>query len=189
MVRWIKKYWHDPVWSKVFAGAILAGAAAIGAYFFDWWPIISHVFAVMFSFVLSKTEVPNWLLGFLVLAFLLVIAVIGLLIWNKQHPGNQIPNWRNYTKDTFFDIRWTWRYDETNKVYDLYSFCPHCDFQIYPIINRNMFRDFTHIHFYCESCNYAFGSHSEDIPQFENKVIRHIQRKIRNGSWATNQIA
>jgi hypothetical protein len=181
----IKKYWHDPVWSKVIAGAILAVTAGISTYFFDWWPIIGRVLKATLDFVLSSTSTPIWLLGILLIPLLLVLIVIGLVIWSKLRPSNQIPIWRNYTKDTFFDIRWTWRYDETNKIIDLYSFCPDCDFQIYPQPNRDFLGQFTHIQFHCENCGRDFGKTQEYVAQFENKVIRHIQRKIRNGSWKT----
>jgi hypothetical protein len=36
----MKALWHDPVWSKVIAGVILAVTAAVGAYLLQWWPII-----------------------------------------------------------------------------------------------------------------------------------------------------
>ena len=35
----MKKLWHDPVWSKVIAGAILAVAGIIFVYFLQSWPI------------------------------------------------------------------------------------------------------------------------------------------------------
>lgn len=189
MIKQIKKYWHDPVWSKVIAGAILALTAVISTYFLDWWAAIGRVLKAILDFVFSSTAVPNWLLGLLVISLLLVIFVIGLIIWSKWHHKQRPPNWLSYSTDSFFGIKWTWRYDEIGKLIDLYSFCPDCDFQIYPQSNYNFFREFTHIHFHCENCGHDFGNQHDDIAQFENKIIRHIQRKIRNGSWKTVLLA
>ncbi len=185
MIEHIRKHWHDPVWSKVIAATILAIAAVIGTYLLDWWPIISRMLKATLDFAFSSTAIPNWLLGILVVSLLLVLIIIGLVIWNKRHSGQLAPNWLSYTTYTFFSIRWTWRYDETKKIIDLYSFCTDCDFQIYPQPNHDFLDQFTHIQFHCENCGRNFGKFQEGIAQFENKVIRHIQRKIRNGSWAT----
>lgn len=61
----LKKFWNDPVWSKVIAGTILAAGAVLGTYFLDWWPVIGHLLRVVYSFARSSTQVPNWILGVL----------------------------------------------------------------------------------------------------------------------------
>ncbi|OIR10426.1 hypothetical protein GALL_77380 [mine drainage metagenome] len=189
MIGLVKKYWHDPVWSKVIAGSILAGATVVSAYVLNWWPIIgsrmSGAFAFAFTFIFASTSIPNWLIAILLIPLVIGLLVIRLMVLNKLRPRKSIPDWHTYVRDAFFGIQWTWRYDETGKVIDLYSFCPSCDFQIYPRPNHNILRDFTHIHFGCENCGHKFGNFQENIAQFENKVIRHIQRNIRNGSWKT----
>lgn len=186
MFSLVKKCWHDPVGSKVIATAI-TGTAGAGIYFFDWWPAIVKGSKATFDFVFSNTTVPNWLLGILLVPLLLVLIVVGVVIRNKRHTTHHFPAWISYTTDIFFNIRWTWRYDVSNKIIELFSFCPDCDFQIYPKRYLNFVRDFTHINFHCENCGHNFGNFPEDIAQFENKVIRHIQRKIRNGEWKNTQ--
>jgi hypothetical protein len=182
----IKKCWHDPVGSKVIATSI-TGAAGACIYFFDWWPTIVQASKAIVGFVFSSTAVPNWLIGILITPVLLVLVVVGLIIRNKRHPTQYSVPWINYTADNFFNVRWTWRYDGANQIIDLYSFCPSCDFQIYPRRYLNFVRDFTHINYHCENCRRDFGNFSDDIAQFENKIIRHIQRKIRNGEWMNAQ--
>jgi hypothetical protein len=183
LIGLIKKYWHDPVWSKVIAGTILALAAGVGAYFFDWWPSIKGIAQGIIDFLQSQTAVPNWLLGVMAIPMLFGIYVFGYVIWKGYFTNNQTPTWRNYVKDSFFEIHWSWRYSESGQIFDLYSFCPNCDFQIYPRRHLDVWRDFTHISFHCESCGKDLGNFSDDVEQFENKITRHIQRNIRSGEW------
>jgi len=180
---WIKKLWHDPVWSAVLATAIVALLATIPAYLFDWWPIIIRWMKGVFDFILSDSSIPNWLLVVLFIPLLLGLLVIGMITRNKYFPKKLSLNWVAYVEDTFFNIRWTWRYDETNKIVDLFSFCPSCGFQIYPQPHSDWMGGFIHTKFHCENCGQDFDSHPEQIPQLENKIIRHIQLKIRNNTW------
>ncbi|ODT83065.1 MAG: hypothetical protein ABS69_04675 [Nitrosomonadales bacterium SCN 54-20] len=61
----LKKLWADPVWSKVIAGLILASGAALLGFFFDWWPAISTFGKEAYNLTLSRTLLPNWLIGIL----------------------------------------------------------------------------------------------------------------------------
>ena len=188
MIEWIKKHWRDPVWSSVIATSLVA----MFTYFLDWWPLFIRAILAVWEFVISSTSVSNWLLGIMIITCLLLILIIAIwyVVWKKNIQYLKInaqPNWRNYITDNFFNIRWTWRYDETNKMVDLYSFCPNCDFQIYPKRYSNFVREFTHINYHCENCGRDFGNFSDDIAQFENMIIRHAQRKMRNGEWMNTQ--
>jgi len=189
VIEWIKNHWHDPVWSNVIAASILAILAGVGAYLLDWWPIIFQVLKGVEDFSLSDSAIPNWLLAILLIPLLLGLFVIGVIARNKYFPKKPSLSWGSYVEDTFFDIRWTWRYDETknNNIVDLYSFCTSCGFQIYPRPHSDWMAGFIHTKFHCENCGQDFKSHPEQIPQLENKIIRHIQLKIRNNSWKAKQ--
>ena len=183
MVGWIKKHWHDPVWSKVIATAILTVLAGVGTYFLDWWPTIKEVFVAIYGFLTTKTELSNWLVGIFAAPWLVVLTAIGWhWVTRDKHPP--APSWRNYTSDNFFGIKWAWRYDETGQVSGLYSLCPHCDYQIYPKPNYSWGID--KVDFHCEACNSNLGSHQDEVAQLENKVTRHIQRKLRTGEWLSS---
>lgn len=183
MIGWIKKRWHDPVWSNVFGTAVFALLAAVGTYFFDWWPNISRAFKELLKFSLSTSAISNWLLMVLVVPWLLILTifVFRFVNWRKHSKIPPASNWRNYTTDNFFDIKWGWKFDEAGQVLGLYSLCPHCDYQIYAKPNFAWGADKTE--FYCENCCSNLGSHKDEMPQIENKVIRHIQRKLRTGEW------
>jgi len=119
-----KKTWHDPVWSKVIAGAIMAFVFAGISYFVGWWTTILCFFKRVLSLLLASTPVPNWLLAILsipvILMLLLFIAVI--------FPSKKEADWRSYTSDNFFGVFWSWRFNSIGGIFekDIQPRCPHC---------------------------------------------------------------
>jgi hypothetical protein len=114
---------------------------------------------------------------------LLTILIICALVWGKFHPSQTKElAWRKYTSDTFLGLRWQWCYSNDGEIYDLYSFCPYCNFQIFPY-NIGAFQFSNRIEFRCDSCGMELGKFDESPRSLENKVKRFIQQKIRNGTW------
>jgi hypothetical protein len=186
----LRKVWNDPVWSKVIAGAILAAAALI--YSLDWWPAIVRSFVAVSRFLAQGTSVPNWLLGLLALLTLPTVAVvlfaIGIsVIDRKREPQHRAAaaGWRSYTSDTFLGLLWRWSYISDGMPGGLASFCPHCDFQVYPH-DASGFRSIDQIAYHCEACDRALVTLDESPHSLHNKVERLIQQKLRNGTWATS---
>jgi hypothetical protein len=179
----IKKLWHDPVWSKVIAGVILATGAAASAYFLDWWPAIGAFAANAYQFALAATSTPNWVLLILGLLSLTTVVFIGALAWQAVYPQKPTSlSWRTYTTDIYFGLRWRWRYFDDGQICDTHTFCPHCDFQVYAH-DVSSYSVIDHIAFHCDSCGRHLGEFKESIASLENKTKRFIQQKIRNGSW------
>jgi len=168
----LKKLWNDSVWSKVIAGAILTVLAIIGTRLLNWWPTIGRFIKSIWGFILSTTAVPNWLLGILSLLSLSVIFIIFAIVWEQFHPSQtQELDWHTYTSDIFFGLRWRWRYSIYSGIYNLCSFCPNCDYQIYHYDSR------------CDSCGKILDQSYESQDALEDKVERLIQQKLRNGTW------
>lgn len=177
------KLWHDPVWSKVIAGIILAIGAAIGAYFLDWWTAIDAFASSSYQFALSATSVPNWILMLMALLSLPTVALICAFAWQTAFPQKEDHlSWRNYTTDIYFNLRWRWKYFDDGGIYDPHTFCPHCDFQVFAQ-DVSSFRVIEHIAFHCDSCGRHLGEFQESFAALENKTKRFIQQKIRNGTW------
>ncbi|HKQ24735.1 MAG TPA: hypothetical protein VJT81_09875 [Burkholderiales bacterium] len=180
----LKKLWADPVWSAVIAGVILAAVAGIGSYFLDWWPGIGKLLQKGYDFSLLSTSVPNWLLGLLALLSVPAVLIAGVVIWVKVSPQKEVgPDWHSYTEDEYFGLRWRWRYGSDGDIYDLCTFCPHCDYQIgaqdaraYSVVDR--------VRFHCDSCGRHLGEFDESPLSLESKVKRSVQQKLRNGTWA-----
>jgi hypothetical protein len=184
----LTKYWHDPVWSKVIAGLILAIGSAAIVYFFNLLSAIKSFVTLCIEFALSKTAVSNLLLITAGLLSIPTVVFIVLLVWFKifpQKPKLENLTWRNiYFADIFFGLRWRWKYTsgDAANIYEVTTYCPHCDYQIFS--NRTSIWD-SPISFYCDSCHEKLPTFGETYPQLESKVTRHIAKKIRNGTWKT----
>lgn len=184
MTTMLKKTWHDPVWSKVIAGAILALGATVATYFLDWWPAIGVFVSGSIAFALASTLTPNWLLLLLALLALPALVIIGALAWQGVSPSEpRSPSWHDYTADIFFGLRWRWNYGTGGRIDDAHTFCPHCDFQVYAR-DVSSFRVIDHIAFHCDSCGRNLGEFEESFDSLESKVKRFVQQKLRNGTWA-----
>ena len=175
----LKKLWNDSVWSNVIAGTILAVGALLGAYFLDWWPTIGRFTKDAYNFSLSPTSLSNWIIGVLGLLAAPTIIVLLAMIWQTIFPSSATTatDWRNYTTDKFSGLRWRWRYRENGQIYSVYTFCPHCDFQVYAK-DISTYRAVDRIEFSCDSCGKRLGEFAESSASLESKVERFIQQKI-----------
>lgn len=183
MKQLLKKLWHDPVWSKVIAGIFLATGAIISAYFLDWLPSIGSFFARLYQFLLSSTSFPNWMLLSLGLLSLPTLLLLGFGLWKTVFPTKSSQSsWYDYTTDTYFGLRWRWKYYDNGNIYNAHTFCPHCDFQVYAE-NTSSYGGIYCVAFKCDSCGRYLGEFQETLDTLENKIKRFIQQKIRNGSW------
>jgi hypothetical protein len=179
------KLWNDPVWSKVIAGLILALGATIATYFLDWWPVFGRLASQGYAFALASTPTPHWLLLLLILLALPTVFLTAAIAWASTFPT---PSWRDYTTDIFFGLRWRWRYFSDGGIDEPHTFCPHCDFQVFPQ-DVSAYRVVDHITFRCDSCGRHLAEFEESFASLENKIKRFIQQKIRNGTWSPQQAA
>ena len=183
----LKNIWKDPVWSKVIATAILAAIGLGYTYATDRWsflPIIdalAHAWTISFSWITSTSLIPNWLSLLTGLLAVPTVIICAAILWNLSRAEKSSSHWKNYTEDKFFGILWRWRYTN-GSIVDPYTFCPHCDFQIYPI-NKSSYIAVDRIGFQCDSCHSQLGIFEESYSTLENKAIRFAQQKIRNGTW------
>lgn len=69
----LQKLWHDPVWSKVISGGILA---AISYSFYHWWPAIRAGVKWGQGPISESVSLPNWLVALLVLITLFQVVSI-----------------------------------------------------------------------------------------------------------------
>jgi hypothetical protein len=186
----LKKVWHDPVWSGVISAAILTAFAGVGSYLLNWWPSIGHGLVTAWALLVEASPVPRWLLLLLTLLSLpmLLLFVVGFWYWfsnrNNKMSGH---DWNSYTTDNFYDLRWRWKYSTDRYPLGLTSFCPYCDFQVYPK-NISAFRVVDHIAFSCESCGRQLGEFEESYEALENKVVRFIQQRLRNNTWKDQRV-
>jgi hypothetical protein len=180
----LKALWKYPVWSAVIAGSLLAAAGALGTYLLGFWPSIAAAFGTAWEWLFRSTLVPNWLLLVLIFSAIATVAIIGLVAWgfstSNQKSG---PHWSSYTQDTFFGLRWRWKYIG-GRISNLHTFCPHCDYQVFAH-NASAYDAIDRIGFNCDSCSRGLGAFNEPFPLLESKAERLIQQKLRNGTWST----
>lgn len=177
------KLWNDPVWSKVIAGLILALGATIATYSLDWWPTFGRWANQVYAFALASTFTPHWLLFLLGLLTLPTLILAIAIAWTSIFPTRaQSPSWREYTTDVYFGLRWRWQYSTDGAIYDTHTFCPHCDFQVFPQ-DVSSYRIVDHIAFHCDSCGRKLAEFNESFASVENKTRRFIQQRLRTGTW------
>jgi len=176
MPQLLRKAWSDPVWSKVIASAILAIAGSLLAYGFGWWPRILDA-------ALQRHAVPTWLLILLALAAVPTSTAVGAALWFAVFPRPATgPTWAGYTTDELLGVRWRWRYSQSGTLFDLTSFCPSCDFQIFAEPG-GLYRAVPRTAFRCESCGRHIAEFDGSTADLESKVTRIIQQKLRAGTW------
>lgn len=189
----LKKLWNDPVWSAVLATVIVAVGGAIGTYLLGLWPTIAAATSKIFGYLSQSSTIPNWLLLVISISALPTILFIIALVWHRLKPydaeqaGDSHANWRTYTTDTFYGLRWRWNY-YGGKVSGLHTFCPYCDYQVFPM-DVSAFRAVDHIAFKCDSCGRNIAEFQEPYSLIESKVERFIHQKIRNNTWSSTHDA
>ncbi|WP_413664871.1 hypothetical protein ACG1BZ_06285 [Microbulbifer sp. CNSA002] len=183
----LKGIWKDPVWSKVIATGILAVIASFGTYIFGVWPEIGSAFSQAWSFTIASTSTPNWLLALMAIPCILLIFSVLVEIKGKISASEPTKTWKSYTRDNFLGLLWSWRYTG-NKIYNLHSLCPQCEYQILPK-DVSAFSAVPRYDYSCEDCGYSAGSfegYPEDLLQ---KVQLKIQKGLRTGQWESRQQA
>lgn len=69
----LKKFWTDPVWSKVISTAIVAIFASFITYIAGAWPSIIAKSEDICIFLSSSSMVKNWVIGIFILCFISVV--------------------------------------------------------------------------------------------------------------------
>ena len=173
----LARIWKDPVWASVIATGI---TAAFGSYWAGWWPAILQAGKDAWTFLMSASAISNWLIGLMTLIALPTIVVTAAVVWQSIRPaGTTRSDWLNYTEDTFFGLRWRWSYSSIGEIQRLTTFCPHCDFQVFPD-EASAYAAVDRIRYRCDSCHVSLGEFPESYRSLESKTERFIQQKIRN---------
>jgi len=179
-----KAIWHDPVWSKVIAGGVLAALGVAATLLFGWWPSIVGAAGAAMSHLGEAEALPRWLLYVLVLMALPAVAFAVALLWGLLRPSaGSNPPWAGYKSDSFFGIHWRWDYTASG-MSDPVPFCPICDYQL--SLKRGYdYGSYEELVFYCDSCSREVARFKEPLGEIISKAVRLAQVKLRNGSWAT----
>ncbi|MEQ8486070.1 MAG: hypothetical protein RIB46_17060 [Pseudomonadales bacterium] len=174
----LKKLWNDPVGSKMIATAAVALLAFVASYLAGWWPTIWDAIKSFFLWFGETTPTYNWIL---VIAGCLILLVCVLAVAAFRSDRRTITH-TLYTQDSFDGLTWRWKIGAEGFVWDLYAFCPRCDYQVFAH-NASSYRALDVIQYSCDSCGYRTGEFEETVEHLESRVMRFSQQKLRNGSW------
>jgi len=181
----LKRIWKDPVWASVIATSI----GGLASYFAGWWPAIVQAVKEVWIFLGATSSISHWFVVALALLALPTLVVGVMLAWQLVRPTPvSNPDWHAYTEDHFFGLRWRWRYFDGGNIRDIHTFCPRCDFQVFPQ-NASPWDAVERIRFRCDSCHSDLGEFQEAFESVESKTKRFIQQKIRNSTWGGSTAA
>lgn len=178
----LKSYWKDPVWSAVIATVIVAAVGAVGTVFLNLWPAIGQFVTSVTKAAGEPSNMPNWLFWLISVIATPTVLFLAIALWQAIRPTAEAIDCRSYISDGFLNLRWRWSYYYDGGLGDIHSFCPHCDFQVFPV-NASAYSAVDRIEFHCDSCQRSLATFEEPYASVESKVRRFIQQKIRNGEW------
>lgn len=181
MIETLKKLWHDPVWSKVIAAAVIASAT----YFLVDKHIIWKILESIFEFMIFQVSMPIWVLILSSLVFLFLIPIIAFIKKRK------IPRFLSYKSDNIFDIDWFWEWSPpsvyNNNKYEIMNITPRCP-SCYSLLDLN---DYSGILVNCvnENCNWEWewarnrssSKHITHSSELKSKVLNEIDRRVYAG--------
>ena len=178
-----KALWKDPVWAPVISAGIVTAAGAGGTYLLGLWPAISDQAGSLWRTAGEQSKWSNWQVWMAVALAIPFVLLAVALLWRAIGASTSVDDWRNlYLEDKLVGLHWRWKYYPDGSLGDIHSFCPHCDFQVFPH-QASAYVTIDRIGFHCDSCGRDLATFDERIEHLESRVRRHIQQKIRAGSW------
>lgn len=172
-----------PIWSKV-AASVITAAILYGATFIPGlYGAVWNGIRAASKWLIASTLVANWLL--IPLSILAIATIVGIAArFCRPSESHTAATEEDYNEDRFWDVVWRWRYGH-NGIYQVVSFCPMCDMQIYA---KQEYGDMIYnkpdgSRFECDHCRQFKTVIPVHISNLENTVIRQIQRKLRTGEW------
>ncbi len=176
---------HDGIRTKVTVGVITGVILTVLGYLGRaWWPTvwrgIAWFFGVVWAWLFSGHSIYGWLLVILILCTVICGFVL-LAAFFQRTPQH---NWRSYRRDIFFGIVWRWDYFG-ERIGDPIPYCRHCDTQLIPREDYDYGPGERALvtQYICDHCHGTNDKHNEPFQHTQNKVIRQIDRKLRNDEW------
>ena len=182
----LKKFWADPVWSKVIASTIVGAFAITVPTILGLWPAILAKANEAWAYALSSSTLPTWLVVIGAICTAIVSLVVSATLWRIAFPGKPVVSWHAYMDDVFLGLQWQWRYDSDNDIAQLVPLCAQCSYQLQPR-DVSDYRAVPTYAYRCDLCNRAheFAGHPEEL---RSKIVRMIQQKLRTDTWPRNQV-
>ncbi len=163
--------------SSLIAGVILN-------CFMKIWQFVRSTLEWLWGLIMYRVTLPIW-------ALLLVLALFAFLTvgYIKQYIKGSIKESlsidsminayvNKYTEDNFFDALWSWIWRNSKPQY-LRPYCPNpnCDTPLVCQVYKS--NENVEYELFCETCGYKTERKPGNLYDLENKVLRQIERKVR----------
>lgn len=170
VTKFVQFAWHDPVLSKVISTGIVAIIGIYLTVFYVTWADIFFYLNKLYNLVFGKVQIYNWLL-----CFISCVSLLYLRVKVKSYVNiNKIPEWEKIKFVEFQGIKWRWKNIAYEKVKDIRSFCPICDFELYS--NEDYaYGKGTKTVYFCLNCNKVI----KEIKLSENDLIGVVAKHIQ----------
>jgi hypothetical protein len=154
--------------------------------------ILPEGWTTFFSYLKDNVLISRWIwwLSIIVNILFALGTIIFLIIVYRSKTDESV----KYTHDTFFGICWRWRYG-IDGIYNLCSFCPDCDIQIYAspktppptqlprgVMIHPVYPPSESIIYQCNECEWDGKEFDISESKIKDRVTLKIQQKLRSKS-------
>lgn len=147
------------------------------------WEFIKNALSQIYNFSTAPITIPRFLLLLLpILAISLLMFVFWLLAYWQDATDKS--DYKNYTQDEFWNIRWLWRWSG-DYIEIIGYLCPKCSYEMTWGQKYNYAKGREEfVYFSCEHCkNEVELSDLHRWDSLEEKLKREIRHRIRTGEY------
>jgi hypothetical protein len=183
LAKFFKAY-KRPVW---LVGLMVVIVLLILGGWFGWVPKLFHWFG-------SDIQVSKWFLCLTWLAGCLtpviVAGVLAILFhWRSSQAGVTNQNdWKRYTSDIIFGVRWEWDYLR-DSLTDVTAYCPNtkcnCRLDLVKDYGRSGYNEHVPVSLVCPHCNFKTEC-DWDEHELRRRVRIEIDRRLRTNEYVKN---
>ena len=164
-------------------GTVLGGLVLAAILAFIPWVrnFFLSLVKIIFQFLISSSQLPNYIIVLLSIISLLSIIAIFIKI-EKGFRKKDVTKVEGYTHDIILGLKWQWsRIINKFPSSDLWCFCPECNNRLVNVKNVDYQRGIVSTVFHCEHCGFISETLPGDLDNVKERISREIERKINTG--------
>lgn len=140
------------------------------------WGSVFTVIKAVLMWLGSTSATYNWLLCILIPCSVMLLGWMVMALFANLCPSDNLSSLPKQM--TFIGVVFRWTYLKNGNVNGFASFCPKCDFQIYPRPSST-YKAIPGGGYFCENCNWQSQPFDCTIPEMEDQVQRKIYHCLR----------
>ena len=145
---------------------------------------VFSLFVYIYQYLISKSQLPNYVISLLSLSVLSIFLIISLVIKTINKIRNKDTTSVNaYTEDMILDLKWRWsRIENKFPSDDLWCFCPECDGRL---VHEHVYDHYVGTQkgtvFHCNHCGFASKELPGNYEDIKKRISIEVERKINTG--------